>query len=119
MLPVTDRLLNDVVEKLSRDLEELEEIHLFGSRARGETDPQADVDLLLIVDLPFGPGGVSRWEYVKRVRQALSPFPFPVDFRVFNIREVERYRRHENHLVSVALEEGRSLYRRRGMAAVA
>ncbi|MCC5877774.1 MAG: nucleotidyltransferase domain-containing protein [Candidatus Sumerlaeia bacterium] len=119
MLPVSDRLINDLVEKLSRDLEDLEEIILFGSRGRGEDDQGGDVDLLLVFDTDFSSHGNSRWDYVKRVRQARSPFPIPVDFRVFSLAEMTRYSKLPNHMVAVALDEGRTLYRRNGVAAVA
>lgn len=117
MIPVSTRLIDDLTEKLVRDLEELEELILFGSWARGDAGPQDDLDLLLVVDADFSPGGESRWEYVKKVRAAKSPFPLAVDFRVFSTAEVATFRARPNHLVAVALGEGTPLYRR--VAAVA
>lgn len=117
MIPVSGRLIRDLTEKLVRDLDELREVVLFGSWGRGDAEPHDDLDLLLVVDANFTPGAESRWEVVKKVRAAKAPFPLSVDFRVFSTGEVEKLRHRPNHIVAVAYEEGRSLFRR--VAAVA
>ena len=50
-----------------------EQVILFGSRARGDAEPDSDVDLIVIEAEPFGPDRDRRAEAV-RLWRALSGF---------------------------------------------
>jgi predicted nucleotidyltransferase len=84
-------------------------IILFGSRARGDDRPDSDLDLL-IVQAPQ-PGG-SRWQELRRLRQALRSFPVAKDLLLFRPAEFEYWRDSLNHIVGRAVREGRLLYER-------
>ena len=49
MQPVTDELLEDIVDRLVEALHP-QAIYLFGSHASGKAHPHSDVDLLVVVD---------------------------------------------------------------------
>ncbi|MHB1845096.1 MAG: nucleotidyltransferase domain-containing protein [Deltaproteobacteria bacterium] len=86
-------------------------IFLFGSRARGDDAPGADVDLLIVEDDPFGQGR-SRREELARLRSALPPLPFAADIVVYSRQEFDRWADARNHLVGRVLREGKLLYER-------
>ena len=85
---------------------ELEEVVLFGSMASGIPVPGSDVDLLLILtssDRPFR----------ERIPLFLpGKFPVGVDVFPYTRAEVERMRQDGNSLISRALREGLTIFRR-------
>jgi uncharacterized protein len=103
-----DRLLQKMVDALLATGQP-EKIILFGSRARGDDRPDSDLDLL-IVQAPQ-PGG-SRWQELRRLRQALRSFPVAKDLLLFRPAEFEYWRDSLNHIVGRAVREGRLLYER-------
>ncbi len=84
-----------------------EKIILFGSQARGDSRPDSDVDLLVIL-----PGKVDRRRAAVEIRRALAGFPVAKDILVATPEEIER----RGHLVGTVLREalrnGRVLYER-------
>jgi predicted nucleotidyltransferase len=86
-----------------------ERIILFGSRARGDAEPDSDLDLLIVQATQ--PGG-SRWQELRRLRQALRVFPIAKDLLLFRPSEYEFWRDSLNHIVGRAVREGRLLYER-------
>lgn len=69
-----DDLLAEIVRRLVTDLRP-ERVYLFGSRARGEADPDSDYDLMLLVRERVGPG----LEMERRANAALSRIGVPID----------------------------------------
>ncbi|MGH7322134.1 MAG: nucleotidyltransferase domain-containing protein [Candidatus Rokuibacteriota bacterium] len=100
------RAVAEYVHALAARHAELEEAMLFGSLASGTPVPGSDVDLLLILassDRPF------------RARIPLflpGAFPVGVDVFPYTRAEVERMRREGNPLISRALREGLTIFRR-------
>lgn len=86
-----------------------ERIILFGSRARGDAQPDSDLDLLIVQAKQ--PGG-SRWQELRCLRQTLRSFPVAKDLLLFRPAEYEYWRNSLNHVVGRALREGRVLYER-------
>ena len=84
-------------------------IILFGSRARGNANPESDLDLLVIEHEPFGPGR-SRRKEAARLWRALARFPVSVDLLLYAEQEVEEWKSSANHIMSRAFREGRALY---------
>jgi hypothetical protein len=70
-----------------------ERIILFGSRARGDAQPDSDLEL-------------------RRMRQALRAFPVAKDLLLFRPAEYEYWRDSLNHVIGRAVREGRLLYER-------
>jgi predicted nucleotidyltransferase len=110
MIDVTEEVLSDMVQDIVREAAP-ERIYLFGSRARGEARQDSDVALLIVVSEPFRPEH-SRWQEIKRVRRALSPFRIPKDILVYTADEVTKWQYTVNHIIARALREGKLLYER-------
>lgn len=77
---------------------------LFGSRARGDADPESDVDFLVIEERLE-----SKLEEMIHLRDALATLDVPVDVVVVSREEAERGRQRPGSLVRRALAEGRVL----------
>ena len=86
-----------------------ERIILFGSRARGDAQPESDLDLLIV---QAQQSGASRWQELRRLRQALRSFPIAKDLLLYRPSEYEFWRDSLNHIVGRAVREGRLLYER-------
>jgi predicted nucleotidyltransferase len=110
MIDVTEDILSDMVRAIVREVDP-ERIYLFGSRARGEVRQDPDVDLLIVESVPFSPDH-SRWQEIKRVRRALSPFRIAKDILVYSTDEVAKWQYTVNHIIARALREGKLLYER-------
>lgn len=88
-----------------------EQVILFGSRARGDSGPDSDVDLIVVEREPFGTRRNRRAE-MHRLDNALRSFPVPSDVLVYGLDEVEYWRDSINHVLARALREGVVLYTR-------
>lgn len=85
---------------------EVREVRLFGSLARGDRNPYADADLLIVVD---------RAEAVFRDRAPRyrpDSAPVPLDLLVCTQAELDRERAAGNAFVASILAESLTLYRR-------
>ncbi|MCI0644323.1 MAG: nucleotidyltransferase domain-containing protein [Chloroflexi bacterium] len=103
----TIRRLQAAVEALAQRYEEIEEVILFGSLARGEAAPGSDADLLVILresDLPF---------LERSVRYRPAAAGLPVDVFAYRRAELEEMLANGNPLIEQALGEGISLFARR------
>jgi predicted nucleotidyltransferase len=80
---------------------------LFGSRARGDSLSDSDIDLLLEMDttLPF-------YERIRAVQQIFGIRPWSMDVIVLTPAEMNEQRRHRNSIVTQAERHGRVLYER-------
>lgn len=105
-----DPLLGPMVRTIVEELDPAQVI-LFGSRARGEHDADSDVDLLVVVDEAFGPGRSRRAE-TSRLYRRLSGCRVAKDILLASRDDVEKWRGSINHVIAVALREGRLLYER-------
>jgi predicted nucleotidyltransferase len=111
MIDVTEDVLSDMVQAIVREVAP-ERIYLFGSRARGDARTDSDIDLLIVESGLFSPGR-NRWQEIKRIRRALSPFRIPKDVVVYTADEVAKWQDSVNHVIARALHEGKLLYERR------
>ena len=84
-----------------------EKIILFGSFARGDPDPDSDLDLLVVLEGVEKP----RAESVRLLR-ALRGIPVPVDILVTTPQRLERYRLTSGLVYQSALQEGKVIYER-------
>jgi predicted nucleotidyltransferase len=86
-----------------------EQVLVFGSRARGDSTADSDVDLLVIDSRPFGPAR-SRRQELRRIRRALTRFRVPKDVLLYSRDEGEKWRDSCNHIIRKAYSEGRVRY---------
>jgi uncharacterized protein len=110
MLEVNDQVLARMVATIV-EVAGPERIILFGSRARGVSGADSDVDLLVVEPTPFGPQRSRRLE-TARLLKALMPFTVPIDLLLYSHDEIERWRGSINHIAARALREGIVLYER-------
>lgn len=110
MRQVTDDVIEEMVKALVRAADP-ERIVLFGSHARGDADPDSDVDLLVVESEPFGPHR-SRREERARLYRALRGMGVAKDILLYSADELEYWRDSINHVIADALREGRVLYER-------
>jgi predicted nucleotidyltransferase len=80
-------------------------IILFGSRARGESRPWSDADLLVVM-----PVKGSRRDAATSIDLVLSGIRLPMDIIVVTPDDVERGRRVIGSIIQTALREGKVLH---------
>ncbi|MEK7299058.1 MAG: nucleotidyltransferase domain-containing protein [Candidatus Margulisiibacteriota bacterium] len=83
-----------------------EKVILFGSYARGTEGPDSDVDLLVIASHDTQ----SRRAELRKIWHALSGIMVPKDVLVYNREDVKKWQDTPNHVISIALKEGKILY---------
>jgi predicted nucleotidyltransferase len=80
------------------------DVILFGSRARGESRPDSDLDLLVIE-----PDFERRGEEYGRLRRELRGLDVAIDLVIYRKREVEKWRNVPGSFLHRVLGEGRVL----------
>ncbi|MBI2203300.1 MAG: restriction endonuclease subunit S [Candidatus Rokubacteria bacterium] len=100
---VDDRLIEEAVRRIVEAIAP-EKIILFGSAARGEMDPDSDLDFLVIKQ------GMAIRDAHRAIRDRLRGIGIPIDTVVVTPDMVERYGDIIGHIVRPALREGRVVY---------
>ncbi len=80
-------------------------ILLFGSRARGESSPDSDLDIFVEMESSASPP-----ERAIQVSSVFGLRPWPLDVVVYTPQEVRRLRHVHGTLLSAIEAEGRVLY---------
>jgi predicted nucleotidyltransferase len=97
-------LLAQLLERMLR-AGDPQRIVLFGSRARGDSRADSDIDLLVIEE-----SALPRYKRSARYRRALVGL-FPAkDIVVWTPAEAEEWREVPNAFITTALREGKVLY---------
>ena len=78
---------------------------MFGSYARGDAQPDSDVDLLIIAesDLP-------RFKRTRELYKLFHPYPFGMDIIFYTPQEIEKGKKSSLSFISTVLREGKTLY---------
>lgn len=84
-----------------------QKIILFGSRARGDAQPDSDYDILIIE-----PSNLPRYQRAAPYRRALVGTCLAKDIVVWTPEEVTEWRDVPNAFITTALREGIVLYER-------
>lgn len=98
-----DEMVRRIVERFQP-----EKVILFGSRARGDADPDSDVDLLVV--MPFDGRRLDR---IVEIRLALAHMGIAKDVFLVTPEEFEADKDLVGSLVYPAAHEGRVLHERR------
>jgi len=85
----------------------VENIVFFGSRARGDADPDSDYDIILITSKTLK--NKDRLILTKAVRTALAKLLIPADVLVLSKSEVDARRSVPGSIIRNALREGISV----------
>jgi len=105
MKECSEHLLDEIVKKLVNALHPTQ-IYLFGSHARGKTDRDSDIDLLVVVpDTPTPPRELAR-----RGRRSLWGMCIPVDLIVCTSSEMRKWSQVSCNVIHTAAQKGKLLY---------
>ncbi|MFA6980442.1 MAG: nucleotidyltransferase domain-containing protein [Ignavibacteriaceae bacterium] len=107
---MSNEVLNNIVEDIVKKVNPTKVI-LFGSTARGETNKDSDLDLLIIEKEKFNKDR-SRRKELKSIRQLLMKYKIPKDILLYDEEEVEYWKDSSNHIIARCLKEGKTLYER-------
>jgi len=97
--------LNEIVQRIVAEADP-ETIIMFGSAARGEMDPDSDVDLLVVKS------GVHRRHLAQRIYRKLIGVGQAVDIVVATPDDLKRYGDSIGLIYRPALQEGNVIYER-------
>lgn len=100
----TQTELDELVRRIVQAVHPLR-IILFGSAARGETGPDSDVDVLVVM-----PEGTRRRETAQYLHTQLFGIPFAVDILVTTPSLLEKHRENIGLIYRTILAEGKELY---------
>ena len=100
----TEELLDEIAARI-REAVHPARIILFGSRARGESGPQSDFDILIVA-----PSSLPRWKRTMPIYRLLAGVGVPKDIVWWTPEEVEEWRGVRSHFINTVLREGRVLY---------
>jgi len=101
---ISDTLIRDAARRLGEAAHKPARVILFGSYARGEADPESDLDFLVVQH-----DGFSHSREIVRLQDVLSPLRVPADVLVISHDEAARPER-AGDAVRDALTEGVVLY---------
>jgi uncharacterized protein len=100
----TEPVLQEIVRRVVEAFHPLR-IILFGSAARGESKPDSDVDILVVM-----PNGTKRLETTQALHLGLFGIPVSVDFLVATPADLEKHRENIGLIYKTILREGKELY---------
>jgi predicted nucleotidyltransferase len=78
------------------------QVIVFGSVARGDTNENSDLDLLLLLE-----DGTNLWDAALKAQDAFCPRYFPMDFVPMTLSQ---YKENNTPLAIVVAREGKVLY---------
>ena len=100
------RQIAEMVERIVRGFDP-ERVILFGSHARGDADPDSDVDLLVVMHVKG-----SRRRARLSIRRALRGIPMPKDIIVTTPEDFQWRKEIAGTIERPAAQEGKVLYAR-------
>lgn len=102
----TQQAIDEIVRRIVARFDP-EQIILFGSHARGDANPDSDVDILVVMNVD----GRKRDKAVE-IDVALSGIAVAKDVIVVTPQDISRFRNVVGTIIYPALREGRVLYER-------
>lgn len=101
---MNNEFISIMTDRIVREFDPLQ-IILFGSQARGDADPDSDIDLLVV----FSELTDKRKTAVD-IRVALADLPVAKDILVSTTQELERHCKRIGSVLRYAQQEGKVLY---------
>ena len=103
-----ESVVGDIVRRIV-DTAQPEKVILFGSRARGDSRPNSDFDVLVIKE-----STEPRFRRSIPLYAALADLPAEVEVLVYTPEEVQEWSAVPQAFVTTAVREGTTIYERRG-----
>lgn len=103
-------LTQQQIEQLKQTIVEVEQpdqIILFGSYAYGEPREESDLDILVVKDYT-----IPRHKRGKEVLKALSYIRFPLDIVFYTPEEINKWRHTSLAFITTVMSKGKILYER-------
>jgi len=103
-MPLDSRIVGDLVRRIVNAVQPVR-IILFGSVARGETSPDSDIDVLVVM-----PDGTHRLDTTRYLYKQLFGCSFPVDILVTTCSTLEQHKNNIGLIYHTILAEGKEVY---------
>jgi len=103
---VTEALLDEILRLIVQTAQP-QKATLSGSRARGDTYPGSDLDILVVKE-----STEPRYRRSVPILLALSQIHVPMDILVYTPQEIEDWQAVPQAFVTTAIREGKVLYER-------
>lgn len=103
------RRTDEVIEKFLRGItdsglrEKIERMYLFGSRARGEEQPDSDYDILIVADQPDRKFRDRLYDIAIDILLETSR---DISLKIYKTQEFQRLRRMQTPFMTNVLKEG-------------
>lgn len=101
---LSENIISTIKERF-RDTEEIEQIILFGSQARGSADKKSDVDLIVLAR-----NFSDRYDFARKLRSKLAGLEYAFDIIVMTSEEFNLDREIPGTIARYASKEGMVLY---------
>jgi len=98
-----EKLINTIV-----NIEQPEQVILFGSYAYGTPTENSDVDILVVKEYH-----IPRQQRGKTVLKALASVRFPLDILFYTPTEIEKWRHTRLAFVTTVISKGKIVYERK------
>lgn len=98
------QIVNDLIGRIVNAVHPIR-IILFGSAARGEMEPDSDIDIMVVM-----PDGTHRLNTTRYLYRRILGFGFPVDIIVVTPSILERHKNNIGLIYRTVLAEGREVY---------
>jgi len=85
-----------------------EKIIIFGSYSQGTANDSSDLDLLIVKKT-----NENFFKRNREIRHLFNPMPVPMDLLVYNPSELSEKQSVINHIVNIAMKEGKIVYERK------
>jgi len=98
--PILDELIRRILQVV-----QLKRLILFGSAARGEMNPESDIDVLVVM-----PDGIHRRRTAQTIYRSLTGLGVSKDILVVTETDVKEHGENTSLALYPALREGKELY---------
>jgi uncharacterized protein len=98
------KTIDELIQRIVEEVHPLR-IILFGSAARGEMEPNSDIDLLVAM-----PEGVHRRRIAQFLYQRIIGLGVPFDILVATPNDLQKHKNNIGLIYRTILQEGREVY---------
>ena len=98
------KTIDELIQRIVEEVHPLR-IILFGSAARGEMEPNSDIDLLVVM-----PEGVHRRRVAQLLYQKITRLGAPFDILVATPADLQKHKDNIGLIYRTILQEGREVY---------